>query len=169
VVYVDSDDVVVAHSRLMLQDNPDAAVIHADLLDLDEILGDPATQLLIDFSQPVAVLLIAVLHFISDSERIQRIIGSLRDALAPGSFIAICQACSDAKPSLASTLQTAYTRRVSAQSAIRTREEIARFFDGFSLIDPGLVWMPEWRPEKPEDVPADPWKYWGLVGVGRKD
>jgi SAM-dependent methyltransferase len=169
VVYVDSDEVVVAHSRLILEDNQDATVIQADLREPAKILADPETQLLIDFTQPVALLLVAVLHFIPDSDDPARILAAFHDALVPGSYLVICQACRDAKPDIASAVETAYTTRVNAQSTLRSRDQIASFFDGFTLIEPGLVWMPQWRPDSPEDVPDHPEQYWGLVGVARKN
>jgi SAM-dependent methyltransferase len=167
VVYVDIDDVAVAHSRLMLENDPDAAVIHADLREPAKILGDPETQLLLDFTRPVAVLLVAVLHYLADADDPQQIVATLRNALAPGSFLVICHACGDAKPDVASAVETAYKSRVATAGRARTRTEIDRFFDGFTLIDPGLVWLPEWRPDQPEDVPEHPEKFWNLVGVGR--
>jgi hypothetical protein len=167
VVYVDADEIVVAHSSLLLQDNPGTTIIQADLREPEKILADPATQLLLDFSQPVALLLVAVLHFIPDKDDPWRIVAAFRDALPPGSYLVICQACSDAKPELAPATAKVYEGRVAARSAIRPRAEILRFFDGFSLIDPGLVYLPEWRPDSPSDVPEDPRKYWGLVGVGQ--
>jgi SAM-dependent methyltransferase len=168
VVYVDNDEVAVAHSRLMLEANPDATVIQADLREPEKILADPETQLLIDFSQPVAVLLVAVLHFIPDSDDPARILVTLRDALAPGSYLAICHWCRDARPDAAPMMQSAYSSRVSAQAVPRTGAEIASLFGGFDLVEPGLVWLPEWRPDAPEDVPEDPWKYSALAGVGIK-
>ncbi len=121
VVYVDSDEIAVAHSRLLLQDNPAATIIQADLREPEKILADPATQLLLDFSQPVALLLVAVLHFIPDEEDPWRIVARLRDALAPGSYLVLCQACSDAKPELSSATMKAYEGRVAARSALRPR------------------------------------------------
>jgi SAM-dependent methyltransferase len=168
VVYADKDEVAVAHSRLMLEDNPDATVIKADLREPAKILADPETQLLIDFTRPVALLLMAVLHFVPEAEQPAQIIATLRDALAPGSYLVICHACRDADPELAARNEIAYRSRVDAQPSLRTRQQIARFFDGFTLVEPGLVWMPEWRPDCPDDVPEDPQKYWGLVGVGLK-
>lgn len=169
VVYVDHDDVAVAHSRLILQDNPDATIIQADLREPAKILGDPETQLLLDFTQPVALFLVAVLHFIPDDDQAERIVATLRDALAPGSYLVICHACRDEQPSLASSFETVYNSRATAQVRFRTRDEITRLCDGFTLIDPGLVWIPEWRPDAPSDIPADPSKYWALVGVARYD
>jgi SAM-dependent methyltransferase len=168
VVYVDNDEVAVAHSRLILEDNPDATVIQADLREPAKILADPETQLLIDFTRPVALLLVAVLHFIPDEAGPARIIATLRDALAPGSYLVICHSCRDAKPDLADAAQTVYSSRVAGEMCLRTREEIGALFDGFTLVGPGLVWMPEWRPDSPGDVPANPQQYWGLAGVGRR-
>lgn len=91
---------------------------------------------------------------------------ALRDALAPGSYLVLCHACSDAKPGLASATTKAYEGRVAGRSALRPRDAILRFFDGFTLIDPGLVYLPEWRPDSPADVPEDPERFWALVGVG---
>jgi SAM-dependent methyltransferase len=168
VVYVDNDEVAVAHSRLMLQDDPDAAVIQADLREPGKILADPQTQLLLDFGRPVAVLLVAVLHFVTDADDPARILATLRDALAPGSYLVICHSCRDANPELAPLAERAYSRQVAGQIRPRTREEIRRMFDGFTLVEPGLVWLPEWRPDSPEDVPENPREFWGLVGVGRR-
>jgi SAM-dependent methyltransferase len=167
VVYADADDVVVAHSKLILDGNADAAVIQADVRDPASILADPETQLLLDFSQPVAVLLVAVLHFIADADNPEQLVATLRDALAPGSYLVVSHGCSDARPEAASALETVYKSKVAAQGRARTSAEIARFFDGFSIVDPGLVWLPQWRPDRPEDVPDDPEKYWFLAGVGQ--
>jgi SAM-dependent methyltransferase len=169
VVYVDVDDVAVAHSGLLLAGNPDATVIQADLRDPAKILAAPQTQRLLDFTRPAAVLLVTVLHYLADADQPQRIVDTLRSALAPGSYLVICHACSDARPQVAATIETAYKSRVPTEGRARTREEIVRFFDGFTLVEPGLVWLPEWRPDHPEDVPEQPEKFWNLVGVGRLD
>ena len=167
VVYADVDDVAVAHSKLILDGQSDAAVIQADLRDPARILADPETQLLLDFTQPVAVLLAAVLHFIPDDDSPEEIVATLRDALPPGSYLVISHACSDPRPELLSAFETVYKSKVAAQGRARTSAEIARFFDGFTLVDPGLAWAPLWRPDRPEDVPEDPEKYWFLSGVGQ--
>jgi hypothetical protein len=169
VVYVDNDDVAVAHSRLLLAGDPDTTVIQADLREPAKILDDPQTRLLLDFTQPVAVFLVAVLHFIADDGQAERIVATLRDALAPGSYLVICHACRDEQPKLANSFETVYNRRAAAQLTMRTRDEISRLYDGFTLLEPGLVWIPEWRPDSPGDIPEDPAKYWALVGVGRYD
>jgi hypothetical protein len=168
VVYVDNDEVAVAHSRLMLEDTPDATVIQADLREPAKILADPETQLLIDFAQPVALLLLAVLHFVPDEADPAQIMATLRDAVSPGSYLIICHACRDVRPDTADNATTVYTSRV-AQLRVRTRDEIAALFDGFTLVEPGLVWIPEWRPDSPADMPENPEQFWALVGVARRD
>jgi hypothetical protein len=169
VVYVDNDEVAVAHSRLMLEDNPDATVIQADLREPAKILADPETQLLIDFTQPVALLLLAVLHFVPDEADPAQIMATLRDAVPPGSYLVICHACRDVRPDTADNATTVYNSRVAANLRVRTRDEIAALFDGFTLVEPGLVWIPEWRPDSPADVPENPEQFWALVGVARRD
>ena len=169
IVYADNDEVAVAHSRLMLEDNPDATVIQADLREPDKILADPETQLLIDFTQPVALLLLAVLHFVPDAANPAQILATLRDAVSPGSYLVICHACRDVRPETADNATVVYNSRVAANLRVRTREEIAALFDGFTLVEPGLVWIPEWRPGSPADVPENPEQFWALVGVARRD
>ena len=164
VLYADIDDVAVAHSSLILEDNPDAAVIQGDLREPDKILAAPETQLLLDFSQPVAVLLVSVLHFLPDSDDPFRHVAALRDALAPGSYLAVSHASREAMPG---ALDKAYRGRVQTRGQARGREEIARFFDGFTFVDPGLVWITQWRPDRPEDVPEHPEQYWFLSGIGK--
>jgi hypothetical protein len=169
VVYVDNDEIAVAHSMLMLEDNPDATVIQADLREPAKILAEPETQLLIDFTQPVALLLLAVLHFVPDEADPAQIMATLRDAVCPGSYLVICHACRDVRPDTADNATAVYTSRVAAQLRVRTRDEIAALFDGFTLVEPGLVWIPEWRPDSPADVPENPEQFWALVGVARRD
>jgi SAM-dependent methyltransferase len=167
VVYADIDPVVVAHSKAILAGNASTAIITADLRQPDKILTHPTVGQLIDFTQPTAVLLVAVLHVIADADDPWRIVAKLRDALAPGSYLVLCHATSESKPALAQAIENLYTRSVTTGSRIRPRAQILRFFDGFDLVDPGLVYMPQWRPESPGDVPADPSQLWALAGVGQ--
>ena len=167
VVYVDSDPVAVAHSQHLLRDDPGATAIQADLRYPEKILGAAETQLLINFEEPVGVLLLAVLHFISDADDPHGIVAAIRDALAPGSYLVVCHSCTEGREEMAEKLAAAYGRRVAGSRHARSRDEILRLFDGFELVEPGLVWIPQWRPDSPADVPDHPEKYWGLVGVGR--
>ena len=169
VVYVDNDAIAVGHSKLILDGDPDATVIHADLRDPAVILDHPETRRLIDFTQPVGLLLAAVLHLVPDDDRPGEIVAALRAALAPGSYLVISHSCSDTRPEVTAAFQAVYNSRIAAQAVIRTDEEITRFFDGFTLVEPGLVWASEWRPDSPDDIPDEPAQYWMKAGVGRYD
>ena len=167
VVYADIDPVAVAHSKAILAGNASAAVIEADLREPEKILTHHTVGQLIDFSQPTGLLLAAVLHFIAEAEDPWKIVATLRDALAPGSYLVLCHATDESKPGVAHAFEKVYNRSVSTNVHMRSREQILRFFDSFDLVDPGLVYMPQWRPDSPADVPDDPSQLWGLVGVGR--
>jgi SAM-dependent methyltransferase len=167
VVYVDVDPVAIAHSKAILAANENAAIINADLRDPEKILTDDISRRLIDFSQPAGLLLIAVLHFIADADDPWRIVAALRDALAPGSYLVLCHGTEEGRPAVAHAAEQVYSRAVTTSLHMRSRAEIERFFDGFELVDPGVVDIPLWRPDS--GVASDPGKFWGgLVGVGRK-
>jgi SAM-dependent methyltransferase len=167
VVYVDVDDVAVAHSRLLLEDNPGAAALQGDLRRPRDILSAPETQLLIDFSRPVGLLLVSVLHFLDDAEDPWQVVAQLRDALAPGSYLVLSHATGDARPRVAAAANTVYMGKVQARGDVRPRDAVLRFFDGFTVVDPGLVYLTEWRPDPADDQPADPAELLMLAGVGK--
>jgi hypothetical protein len=168
VVYADLDPVVIAHSRAILGDREGATIIEANLRDPEAILASPAVRKLIDFSQPVGLLLVAVLHFIDDAEDPWRIVATLRDALAPGSYLVISHSAFEDRPEMARAVTTVYNRSVAGSWHFRAREDIERFFEGFELVPPGLVLAPKWHPD-PGDDPAETERLWGLLGgVGRK-
>ena len=168
VAYVDIDPVAIAHSKVILAGNQNAAIIDADLREPEKILAHQAIEDLIDFSQPAGLLLVAVLHFIADAEDPWRIVATLRDALAPGSYLVLGHGTGEGEPAVAQAVEKVYNRGVSTNLHIRSRAEILRFFDGFDLVDPGLVYIPQWRPDSPADVPGDPGSFGNLVGVARK-
>ena len=166
VVYVDYDPLVLAHGRALLADNDNTTVITADLRRPDEILDNPDLRGLIDLTQPVAVLLVAVLHLLPDDEKPAAIVAHLRDALAPGGYLAVTHVTSDARPDLAAKVAEEFARlRITTPLIPRTRHQIGRFFDGFDLIEPGLVFPTQWVPERLGDDPGAQWMY---AGVGRK-
>jgi hypothetical protein len=167
VVYVDNDDSVVAHSKSILRRDPSAVVIQADLRDPGAILAHPEARRLIDFTQPVGLLLVAVLHFVPDSGSPGEIVAAFRAALAPGSYLALSHACHDATPDTGSVFRSVYNARVAGQVTGRTREQVRRLFDGFTLADPGLVWLPEWRPDCPGDGLEDAAESALVAGVGK--
>jgi len=167
VVYVDHDAAAVALSRDLLAGNDLAGVIQADVRRPEEILRHPRTRGLIDLTEPVAILFVAILHFVLDSENPYRIVGRYRDAVPPGSYLVISHVTSQNSPQLASSIRRLYTDRAADELA-RSREEIARLFGGWALVEPGLRYAPEWRPDAHGDTLAHPERLWFLVGVARK-
>jgi O-methyltransferase involved in polyketide biosynthesis len=165
IVYVDNDPVVLSHAQALLRSTPEGrcAYLDADLNDPDTILAKAADTL--DFSQPVAVMLIAVLHFVGDDAQASAIVSRLMDACAPGSFVAISHVGSD----IDSAQQTEMVRRlnqsVAEKATMRDRAGVTRLFDGLELTEPGVVRVTEWRPASDLEA-ASPTGLWG--GVARK-
>ena len=165
VIYVDNDPVAVAHSRQILTGNPLAAVVGADLRQPEAVLAHPKVAELIEFGQPVGLLMVTVLHFVPDSDDPAGIVRRFAAALPAGSFLAISHATHEAAPGTAAQVQDLY-RSTTASAHTRTHAEILRLFDGFDLVEPGLVYLPLWRPDGP--VPERPEEAWFYAGVGRK-
>jgi hypothetical protein len=166
VVYVDNDPMVLAHSRA-LKTSGNTAVIQADLRDPAAILDHPQAHALIDFTQPLAVLLAAVLHFISGDDDPHALVGYICDALAPGSYLVVSHGTGGIlSGGSAEKVAEHYRRNVAPGTTLRDREEILRFFTGLELIEPGLVQVPHWRPD--ELGPPDVGKVCVLGAVGRK-
>jgi SAM-dependent methyltransferase len=166
VVYVDNDPIVLAHARALLTGEGTTTVIQADLRDPESILASPAVQGFLDFTQPVAILLVAVLHFIRDSEDPAAIAARLRAALPGGGYLAISHGTQDFSPDLAARAVRFY-EQATAPFVLRSKAEIAGFFGDLELVEPGLVQLPTWRPEG--EVPAaDLETIWLYGGVARK-
>jgi hypothetical protein len=163
VVYVDNDPLVTVHGRALLADEARTRVFEADLRDPKAILAHPDVTALIDFEQPVALLLVAVLHFFPDEADPEGVIATLTGQLAPGSHLVISHAGSDLIPADSEGME-AY--QSASEGALRDRAQITGFFEGFDLVEPGLVRVPEWRPT--EELPTDIDQYWMYGGVGRK-
>jgi hypothetical protein len=166
VVYVDRDPAAVADSQSLLAGVNGTAIVEADIRQPTKILTAPAVSTLIDFTRPVAILLVGVLHFVNDDDDPAEIVRQFREKCVPGSYLTISHVTSQGKPDLTSMAERLYHYHA-ADSQARTPDEIASFFADWKLEDPGLVWAPEWRPTLPGDVPADPERYWFLAGVGR--
>jgi SAM-dependent methyltransferase len=167
VVYVDIDPVAVAHSRAMLAGNDMVGVVNEDLRRPDRIVNDPEARRLLDFDQPVAVLLVAMLHLVPDEDDPATHIAGLRDAVAPGSYLVISHGTPESRPqAMAEGLEV--LRRGGVRITVRTREQVERLFAGFDLVEPGLVWVPQWRPDVPADVDEHPERSIMVAGVGRK-
>jgi hypothetical protein len=168
VLYVDHDPVAVVHSELILRDTPGARIVQADLRDPAAILTSAAAQELIDLTQPVAVLMVAVLHFIPDAERPGEIVAAFRDAVAPGSYLVISHATTDERADEAADVTALYKSTSDPGVTFRPRAQLPPFFDGWDLVEPGLVWGPQWRPEWPDDVDTKSTGRSFAVGVARK-
>ncbi|WP_405099119.1 SAM-dependent methyltransferase [Micromonospora sp. NBC_01412] len=167
VVYVDVDPVAVAHSREILSGNDRAAVVQEDLRHPERILTHPDVTGMLDLSQPVAVMIVAVLHFVPDSDGPAEILRTLREALAPGSYLVLSQASDEDRHDTGERAEAeAVYRRTDNPLFIRSRAELTSLFDGFELVDPGVGWVPQWRPETPESA-EDAEQAVFMGGVGR--
>jgi SAM-dependent methyltransferase len=169
VVYVDNDPVVWSHGQALLADGNQVVMVLADLREPGAVLDHPDTARLLDLSKPVAVLCASVLHFVPDEAEPHRIIAEYRDRIAPGSYLAISHGTTgtpenDPEDTVGGV--TSVYRDASAQLHVRSLADIQRFFDGFDLIDPGVSWTTEWRPDP--DVSAASQLRSLLAGVGRK-
>lgn len=165
VVYIDNDDVAVAHSRTILAGDARSAILQADMRRPADILAAPELERLIDFTEPVAFLLVAALHLVKSEEDPEGIVEVLRASAAPGSHLVISHLTHEAQPGKAAAIGKLYDRATSP-AVSRSHAEILRFFDGWELLDPGLVYLPLWRPDEGETV-ENPERFLGFGGVGR--
>jgi SAM-dependent methyltransferase len=167
VIYVDVDPIAVAHSRAILEGNDRAAVIQADLREPERILAEARQTGLIDFSQPSAILLAGVVHFILDADDPAGHVATLRKALAPGGYLVLSHTTMDDQPPEVVQAQQ-LSQRTGTEIALRSRAQVEAYFDGLTLVEPGLVFLPAWRPD-PGDVVDQPERVAAFGGVGRKD
>jgi hypothetical protein len=143
VAYVDYDPVVVGHARALLTGTPNVIAVAGDLREPGAITGDPAVRAHIDFTRPVAIMLIAVLHFLDDSS--YGLVESVMAALPPGSYLALSHATPDHTSDDVHREVEAVYERSSAALTMRTRAEVTRFFDGLDLVEPGVVGVADWQ------------------------
>lgn len=167
VVYVDNEPVAVAHSDLLLQDSPNATILHADVTRPDSILRHPETERMLDFSKPIGLLMVGVLHFVPREADAPSLVRRYRDALPEGSYFALSHFTADIKPD-----EMAGVSEVMRQSADpihpRSHAEIIELFDGFDLIEPGVVGTALWRPDNPKASVEQPGASQIYAGVGSK-
>jgi SAM-dependent methyltransferase len=165
VVYVDNDPSVYLHGRALLAGDAATAVALADVREPDKLLGLPEVRDLIDFTKPAGLIMNAVIHHILDEEDPYGVVAAYKDAVVPGSYLQITHFC-DAAPEAAASVRV--LRENLGRGQIRSREEIKRFFDGWELVEPGLVFLSEWRPDEPVTLPLDVGSLLMLAGVARK-
>jgi S-adenosyl methyltransferase len=165
VVYVDNDPVVLSHAKALLASGPEGATayVDADLRDPEAILAAAAEVL--DFSRPVAVMLMAILQHISDQDDPYAIVARLAASVASGSYLALSHPARDIEAAAMAEIAARMNGLVAEKVTFRTRAEVLRFFDGFELVEPGVVPVPQWRPASELEA-ASPTVMW--CGVGRK-
>lgn len=166
VVYVDNDPVVLSHGRDYLNHIAHVSLIEGDLRFPAEILSSPELLRLIDFSKPIALCMTLVLHFIPDDGEPYGIVARLRDELCPGSYLVISHVTGENRDQDTLSEITAAYDEATAPLVMRTRQEITRFFDGFELVEPGVVFLSQWRPTA--EYYAGGGTRWAYAGVGRK-
>jgi trans-aconitate methyltransferase len=166
IVYVDNDPMVLAHARALLTSSREGACayIEADLREVKEILAEAEATL--DFGRPVAVVLLGVMQFVGDKDSPSTIIDSLLAACPPGSYLVLGQPASDVEPERMGDVVARAQRLTSIEANMRTRGEVLAFFDGLELVPPGVVQLPDWRPEPDDPEVPGPVPFW--CGVARR-
>jgi hypothetical protein len=168
VVYVDYEDVAVAHGRLLLEDNDRAAMLAADATEPNAVLDAPETKRLIDFAEPVGLLAISLLHYVAPRQDPHGVMRRYRDALTAGSYLGISHGGSDIDSWDVGSAVDQINRSSPDGAYLRTRAEVLDLLTGFELVEPGLVTTSQWRPDRPDEA-AEYRKYDVIYGgVGRK-
>jgi hypothetical protein len=167
IVYVDYDPVVLLHARTLLTSPHPETIdyIDADLRDPGVILTQAARTL--DLSRPVAIMLIAVMHLIVDNDDPYGIVNALKAAMAPGSYLALSQVASDIEAEKVAEARRTYNILARETQRHRTKDEVARFFDGLQLVEPGLVPVQQWRPATIEEASAKSTMWGGVAQAVR--
>ncbi|GAA1033775.1 SAM-dependent methyltransferase [Virgisporangium ochraceum] len=172
VVYVDNDPLVLAHARALLQGTPEGrtAYIDADLRQPERIINSPEVFATLDLDQPVGILLVAVLHFMLDEDEPYEIVRRLVDAVPPGSYLVLSNATTDFMPPEHVAMYDAANARAERRedrAQLRSKEEVARFFDGLDLVPPGICCPVDWRPTDPQAPRPGPTEVFAHAGVAR--
>ncbi len=169
ILYTDVDPVAVAHGKTLLADNPNAIYLLGDVANAEQIIENPQVREFLDFDRPIAALFMAVLHFVATDEKAYRVVRAVREALAPGSYLAISHLTLENAPvEIVKQMQQLYADS-SIPSVARTKEQITQFFEGLELVEPGVVYSPLWRPEGPDDLFLDqPERAIVYAGMARK-
>ena len=167
VLYVDIESVAVAHSDLLLDGNDRAAVIQANLCDPETIFNSPQARQLLNLDEPLGLLMVGVMQFIPDSADPGNIVERYRTRLAPGSYLAMSHFTGDGNPEAMAKAVEVF-KNTQEPAYPRTREQVMRMLDGFDLVDPGLVYTAQWRPEP--EAPVDDHPEWSnlYAAVARK-
>jgi S-adenosyl methyltransferase len=167
--YVDNDPIVAVHAEARLTSSENTGFFLADIREPRGILEHPALGKLIDLGQPLALMILAVLHFVTDDEDPHRIVGELREALPAGSLLILSHVTADFHEGAFPSEVRAVYDRATASLHPRTKAQVAKLFDGFEMVKPGLVQVPLWRPDGPVPAPDQLRRvaFYGGVGVKR--
>lgn len=166
IAYVDNDPVVLTHGRALLHHTAGVTIIGGDLREPDAILADPRLLALIDLARPVALCLSLILQFIPGTDDPHGAVARLRDALCPGSWLAVTHVTGDERDMTTMDTITGIYDEATAPLIPRSRAEVSRFFDGFELAEPGLVFLSQWQPTTEHFARGG--QRWAYAGVGRK-
>jgi trans-aconitate methyltransferase len=159
VVYVDNEPVAVAHAKQLLSDDPNTAMVAADLRDAGAVLNHPNTRAILDFTRPIGVLLVAVFHFVPDSDDPAGILARYASAVPTGSYVAVSHYTQDGYD--ADKLERmrkgmASYQRTATPVYARTEAELAGLLTGLEIVSPGIAWTPLWRPDNTEPALCEP-------------
>jgi S-adenosyl methyltransferase len=152
IVYVDNDPMVLAHARALLTSRPEGqcAYIDADIREPEKILNTAAEVL--DFTEPLAIVLMAVLQFVPDEDDPHGLVRRLVAAMPAGSYLAISHPAADIQAAAMASATTRLNELMAQRAKPRSKDEVTAFFDGLDLVEPGVIRCPEWRPDRPEDA-----------------
>ncbi|MGH3980569.1 MAG: SAM-dependent methyltransferase [Pseudonocardiaceae bacterium] len=166
IVYVDNDPLVLAHARALLTSSPEGVTdyIDADLRDTCTIVREAARTL--DFTRPMALMLLGVVNFVTNTDEAHAIVNRLMDALSPGSYLALSHPTEEVHCEEAAEAIRLWNEHATPPIVARSRQELTRFFDHMELLEPGVVSCSLWRPD-PSDVGV-PGEVSQFAGVGRK-
>jgi hypothetical protein len=168
VAYVDLDPVAVAHAEAILIGDSRAVAVRADLREPAALLADESLRSVINLDRPVGVLLVAVGHLLTDDDDPWAAVAALRDAVVPGSYLALSHLSSAVRPQDAATLAELSKSRTGVTITFRPRAAIEAFFAGWELVEPGVVELPHWRPDPDDEVAPGTARSLGLAGVARR-
>jgi trans-aconitate methyltransferase len=167
VAYVDIDPVAVAESMEILDGDDLTVAIRGDVRDPQAVLDHPEVRRIIDFSQPLGLVLAAVLHFVPEHDRADAAVARLVEALAPGSYVVVSHTAAESFTMFTAT-EDVYQRRTSTPGTVRTHSEVERLFAGLDLLEPGVVWAQEWTTGAVVERVEHPGAGGVWAGVGRK-
>lgn len=150
VVYVDNEPVAVAHTKEIIADLPNTAIVDADMRDAEAVLDAPETRRLLDFDKPLAMMMVAVLHYVPYEDDVVGLLARYKSVLAPGSLLVVSHTTEDPRPEIEAVIRKVF-EETGTPVIHRDRDEVAALFDGLEIVEPGVVWTPQWHPTDDTD------------------